>query len=135
MRCASNVEGNSPGVQNKASMRILRALLVVVVTAWALATTLPDILLPWHPLSTYGFSHRGGVITRVTAGGPAALAGLRPGDRIDLTQTWPDDRHHLYGAVYANSLRPNELLRLVVDRSDHPATVVTFRSIPFSRSE
>ncbi|MEO9169953.1 MAG: hypothetical protein ABI278_02135, partial [Candidatus Aquilonibacter sp.] len=46
--------------------RTIRAVIVAVITAWSLATTLPDIALPWHPLSSYGFRHRGGQVTNVS---------------------------------------------------------------------
>lgn len=112
---------------------VLRAAIVVLVSSWALATTLPDILLPWHPLATFGFYHSGGVVSRITPGGPADAAGLRAGDRIDLTAMSAEQRRHLYGAVYANSARPGEPLTLPVERGG-TRYVVTIRSVPFARS-
>ncbi|MDP9025150.1 MAG: hypothetical protein M3N13_07245, partial [Candidatus Eremiobacteraeota bacterium] len=90
--------------------------MVVIVTLWALGTTLPDIALPWHPISSYGFFHKGGLVTNVSRRGVAAEAGIRIGDGIDLSAMPANDRRHLYGAVYANSAESNETLTLVLDR-------------------
>src|SRR5271154_1836196 len=93
---------------------VVRNVLVVLIAGWALLTTVPDFVLPWHPLSSYGFFHKGDVVTRVVPGGPA---GIDVGDRIDLSAMPAQERHHLYGAVYPNSSTPGEPLTLVLDRS------------------
>lgn len=119
--------------QGSHSRRIIRAVLVCIITAWSLATTLPDIALPWHPLSTYGLFHKGGQITNVPRDGPAALAGIKVGDRIDLSATSLNDRRHLYGAVYANSAEPGQPLTLTIDQNGH-RRVVTLKSRVLQRT-
>ena len=107
--------------------------MVCLITAWSLATTLPDIALPWHPLSSYGLFHKDGLVTNVPPNGPAAEAGIRIGDRIDLSAMPMDERRHLYGAVYANSALPGQPLTLALERGGRER-VVTLRSAVLHRT-
>ncbi|MEO9169737.1 MAG: hypothetical protein ABI282_07830, partial [Candidatus Baltobacteraceae bacterium] len=72
-------------------------------------------------------------VTNVSPHGPAAQAGIRVGDRIDLSAMSMRDRRHLYGAVYANSATPGEPLSLAVDSGGHRRDV-TLRSRVLERT-
>jgi hypothetical protein len=68
-------------------------VLLVVLTLWALAIVVPDLHRLRHPLGSFGFyANNDGVVTDVLApfkslgASPAFVAGLRPSDRLDLTQ-------------------------------------------------
>lgn len=128
----------APGTPTKTapvspSRQFIRLIVVGVITMWSLATTLPDIALPWHPISSYGLFHKGGVVSKVSPGGPAAQAGIKAGDRIDLAATSIDDRKHLYGAVYANSAQPGQPLPLTIDHNG-TRRVVTLKSTVLERT-
>ncbi len=74
------------------------AFLVSVICLATLASMLAgvDFILPWHPFSSFGFDSKpDGTITDVIAGMPAARAGLRPGDRIDVSQLSVHDRRFI----------------------------------------
>ena len=70
---------------------LARAILVMIVSAWALISCLPDVALPWHPYSTFGFAvDPAEKIIRVT---PAAVkAGLALCDTIELPATSFENR-------------------------------------------
>jgi hypothetical protein len=68
-------------------------LLLLVLVLWALAMIVPGLYRVVVPLGAFGFSaDNNGLIRDVTipfqkaSESPAALAGLRPGDRIDLSR-------------------------------------------------
>ena len=78
-------------------MRFLRSiqsrLILVVLTVWALAMVVPDLYRLVQPLGSFGFYADGdGLITDVRGpfpdetASPAWRAGLRKGDRLDLTR-------------------------------------------------
>lgn len=102
----------------------LRALIVIALTAVAVAYTAPDLALPWHPWGdfgmTYAFSNdTTAVVTTVRPGGPAARAGLHPGDAIDLAAMSSIERRSLPSVSNAlNAYNPAV-----------PGTVTTFRLI------
>jgi sigma-B regulation protein RsbU (phosphoserine phosphatase) len=67
-----------------------------------------------------GMSHRNLTVAQVSRGGPAAAAGLRPGDRILLVDTIPATE--LHAANYRlRSVRVGETLALAVAASDAAA--------------
>jgi hypothetical protein len=56
----------------------VRTAFIVVLTAYLVALTGADILLPWHPFATYGFTaERTGIVTSVDSA--ASASGLRAG--------------------------------------------------------
>jgi hypothetical protein len=68
-------------------------MLLAVLTIWALAMIVPDLNRLVRPLGSFGFhADNGGLITDVRGpfqneeASPAFQAGLRPGDRLDLTR-------------------------------------------------
>ncbi len=76
----------------------LARFIVSVIFFTALAGILAgvDVILPWHPFSSFGFdSTPDGTITDVVAGMPAARAGLLPGDHIDVSQLSLHDRRFI----------------------------------------
>jgi hypothetical protein len=79
----------------------LRIAFIVLATAFALLVTAPDIALPWHPWSWYGFNaRRTGEIVRVDR--EAAERGLRVGDVALVARLAPLDRlHFLENRPYA----------------------------------
>src|SRR5579872_4433144 len=69
--------------QRRVKRPVVRVLTVVVLTALAVVFNAGDILLPWHPFSTYGFSaDTAGKVTEVDSA--AVKSGLRAGDRIEV---------------------------------------------------
>jgi hypothetical protein len=70
---------------------LIRTVVIVLLTVVAMAVTGADILLPWHPFSTYGFSATSsGAITAVDDTG--VRAGLHVGDQINVMALAPSDR-------------------------------------------
>lgn len=68
-----------------AARAAVRTAFIVVLTAYLVALTGADILLPWHPFATFGFTaDRTGLVTSVNP--EAAASGLRAGDRIDVSR-------------------------------------------------
>jgi hypothetical protein len=76
------------------SRAVIRTAVIVVFTALAMVSNGFDILLPWHPFSTYGFSALPrGNITTVDA--VARKSGLHAGDRIDVARASASDRFRI----------------------------------------
>jgi len=80
-----------PTSKNFASRTGAGRLLLAVLTLWALANIVPGLYRIFDPLGTFGLSvDEDGVVTDVidpfasAADSPAAVAGIVPGDRIDL---------------------------------------------------
>ncbi len=68
-------------------------ILLLALTLWALAMVVPDLYRLVQPLGSFGFyANNDGLVTDVRgpfpndAASPAFQAGVRPGDRLDLTQ-------------------------------------------------
>ena len=76
--------------------QVLSRPLVILIAAFALAFTAPDILLPWKPFSTFGFNATpAGRITGVIPGLAAARAGLHQDDRVDVSAITPREQRYL----------------------------------------
>lgn len=72
----------------------VRTVFVLVFTAYLVALTGVDILLPWHPFATFGFSaDRTGVVT--SADPIASARGLHTGDRLAVARMSPAERVRL----------------------------------------
>jgi regulator of sigma E protease len=96
---------------------------LLVVLAGPMANFLLAIAIFAAFFATFGEPRTSNLISAVVAGGPAATAGIRPGDRIlsvanRQTQTFED----VYQAV---TLRPGEQVDIVVDRGGRKLTVET----------
>jgi hypothetical protein len=86
-----------------------RAVVVVALAVISLAYTAPDLILPWHPWGNFGMTEAvtgrtEATIASVDPGGPAARAGIRVGDKIDLAAMPLDDRRSVYTSY--NTERP-----------------------------
>jgi len=112
------------------------------VVLWFFGTFSCSPLLPW--CSTVGFSindvaPRGQpytvVVTSVEAGSAADLAGMRPGDGIDLRATGFADRWHLRDVYFGDTIGGRSPLHYVVRRGQQMrALVITPRpSVQFAR--
>jgi hypothetical protein len=116
-----------------AARSVIRIVIVAALTAWSLATTLPDIALPWHPFGSFGFfSDLDGNVTEVFPGYAAAQAGMRVGDRVDLPKTPFESRRYI-GLTYAATFQAGVRATFVVDRGD-ASTTMTLVSKTFTRS-
>jgi hypothetical protein len=80
----------------KDSRAVWRIAIVCVLTAFFAAMSLPDIVLPWHPFSSFGFdADANGRVEDVRPNSPAADSRLRPGDTIDIGATAMAARRYL----------------------------------------
>jgi len=78
------------------SRSVWRVVAVALIAFVGLANTLPDISLAWHPFSDFGMQlDAAATVIGVDAGKSAARAGVRPGDRIDLTATPLSSRQYI----------------------------------------
>lgn len=76
---------------NGPTRSFVRVAFIAVFTISAMLLNGADLLLPWHPFSTYGFAAtRGGDVTAVDR--IASQGGLRAGDRINIKRLTPVDR-------------------------------------------
>jgi GAF domain-containing protein len=110
---------------------------------WFFGTFSCSPLLPW--CSTVGFSindvaPRGQpftvAVTSVEPGGPAYLAGMRSGDRIDLRTAGFVDRWHLRDVYFGNTIGGSSALHYVVQRPGQAKALVIVprSSVEFSRN-
>jgi hypothetical protein len=71
-------------------VRFVSNAAAVVVAAIAIATTVPDIALPWHPFSSFGFFVNGGNrVVAILPGSSAEARGVKTADEIDFPSTEP----------------------------------------------
>ncbi len=107
---------------------VIRTVFIVVLTAASLLANGGDLLLPWHPYSTYGFgAGQNGYITSVDA--QASRAGLRAGDVIDMRRLSPTGRASLTLGYDAGA--PDGA---VITLPLSSGRLVTLRSHPFGRT-
>ena len=116
---------------------LARTIFIVVAVACATLANGIDLALPWHPFSTLGYSANNyGVITAVDR--TAARAGLRVGDRIDVSRLRPVQR--LKFVSYITAAPEGTLLALPVvsragDRIVHLTSHLRLRSGPDNVSD
>ena len=95
----------------------------MVLTSVFIAIMLPDMVLPWHPMSVFGLNiGYDGTITNVAPGYAAANAGIQDGDRVDLPTASQDVRAQI-GFLYAGSGNPGKTLTFVVHHGATSRTV------------
>jgi hypothetical protein len=62
----------------------LRLAAVLVLAAYGFAVTLPDVVVVWRPLGTYGLTtDPAGIVRSVAPDSPAARAGIQSGDKVE----------------------------------------------------
>lgn len=92
--------------------RALSVAVVILLGLFGAAQNAMEFSLPWNPYSTFGFSSSiDGRITGVQAGSPAAKAGLKDGDRIDVTPLGLHERRRL---IYNTMGPPNDRINFSV---------------------
>src|SRR5215469_16373863 len=122
-------------IEGRASRRraVIRTIVVCFFAALTLVSEGSDIVLPWHPLSTYGFGFTGDTtIHGVIPGGPAAKAGIQDGDRVVLSSA-PFRMRVLADFLYTPSTVPENPLTFQVERGNTFRTV-TLRATVQERS-
>ncbi len=107
----------------------LRTVVVIALTAIALAYTAPDLLLPWHPWANYGMTDTPAtpttaVVTTVTLGGPAESAGIHVGDTIDLAAMPFEDRRSVFTSYNVERPGTRATFEIVRGRTLHSVTLV-----------
>lgn len=90
----------------------IRTIIVVALALVVLAQSLPDIRRVWLPLGMFGISGTDPdqFITGIDESSPAARAGLKVGDRIDVAATDPNYRYWLFSGTGPETPVPGEHL-------------------------
>jgi hypothetical protein len=144
----------SPGLLREVKLRMsgqrLNAsrLLLAAFTIWALAMILPELDRLFRPLGSFGFyANNDGLVTDVRgrfpdeAASPAFQAGLRVGDRLDLSQMrcFPPNTHKCASALAAlggmRLVSPQRRVELALAATqERPARKLEFmaKQAPFS---
>jgi hypothetical protein len=101
---------------SKRRRALIRTLFVSVLTTLVLIVAMPDVVIPWHPLSVYGFScDLDGVIHNVVPGFAAADAGIVEGDTVDFATTGIAARSVITNRdSYVASLEPGNPLTFLI---------------------
>lgn len=85
------MDGPARPSSHQTARGLIRTVFIVAAMAYAILTNGMDIALPWHPFSSFGLTASANAI--VTSVDPAAAhAGLRVGDRIDVSRLSPAQR-------------------------------------------
>ena len=112
-----------------AASHLPRLVLVLLLAAWTLATTLPSADAIWHGTATFGFqADYDGQIRFVDPTGPAAASGIKAGDRIDMPATAM--RYRVYAASRAPIPRPGEQATLTIVAREGASRAVTLTAAP-----
>ncbi|MGB6987043.1 MAG: hypothetical protein WBD74_13815 [Candidatus Aquilonibacter sp.] len=109
----------------------LRVTLIIALTLAGAAEFAGDFALPWHPYGTFGFTAGiGGRIDVVQPDSPAARAGLRAGDRVDVEAIGLHERRRL---IYLSVAPPGAQITLPVIEGTRRRTV-TLVATPYPRT-
>jgi hypothetical protein len=104
---------------------------VIILATLAGISAGADIVLPWHPFSSFGYDVTpGGRITDVVEGMPAARAGLQAGDQIDVERLSLHDRRFVGQLAVAPR---GETVTFHVTRGK-AGRDVTLTAVPFPRT-
>ena len=77
-------------------MRFVSNAAAIIVAIIAIATTAPDVVLPWHPFSSFGFFVNGSNrVIQVIRGSSAESNGIQPADQIDFGTTDIEGRRYV----------------------------------------
>jgi hypothetical protein len=77
-------------------VRFVSSVAAIIVAVIAIATTAPDIALPWHPFSSFGFFVNGANrVVAVLGGSSAEAQGVRASDEVDGEVTEPANRRYI----------------------------------------
>jgi hypothetical protein len=113
-------------------VRLVSTVAAIVVALVAIATTIPDIALPWHPFSSFGFYVNGANrVVAVVPGSSAQLRGVNTTDEIDFDSTdranwryviseWgvaPEGARATFGMKRAGRVRAVDLVSAPVHRT------------------
>lgn len=111
-------------------------ILLIVLALWSLAVIVPELGRVFGDYGTLGFeADNDGVVSRVS-GQPAVAAGIREGDRIDLSKTSLSGRVAIFGGMGGMQyVRPDCEVRIYVrprhaDGSSGEPTLRTLRAVP-----
>jgi hypothetical protein len=121
------------------SRSVVRTVVVALLALFVVASTVPGLSMLWDstdvsygPQGPLGFStDYDGVVKAVDPGSPAAQAGIRDGDRVDLKRTPFEDRHYLAAAparvpagksvtIWVKSGSSERPLALTAEPGDYP---------------
>src|SRR5450631_3260464 len=110
-------------------MRIVRPIVVALLAALMLGTTLPDVVRVFdHPIYEFGYRiDYFGFITGIEAGSPAAKAGIQQGDRLDILST-PRDR--ISAAYQGGTIVPHESVAMGIMRDGKTRLVSLTADLP-----
>jgi hypothetical protein len=110
-------------------MRIVRPIVVALLAALMLGTTLPDVVRVFdHPIYEFGYRiEYSGFITGIEAGSPAAKAGIQQGDRLDILST-PRDR--ISAAYLGGTIVPHESVAMGIMRDGKTRLVSLTADLP-----
>jgi hypothetical protein len=88
---AGHMSSDRSSGQAASNRKALRTFVVIALAPIVLASSLPDLRRLWQPLGNFGMSTTDpqNVITSVDENSPAARAGMKAGDRIDVAATEP----------------------------------------------
>jgi hypothetical protein len=107
-----------------------------VLAAIAIAYSAPDLALPWHPWANYGMEFaatgdRTAEIRSVSPGGPAARAGIRAGDTVDLAAMSFADRRSRSVPYNAELAGARATFQIAHGKSNRAVTLV---AVPYPRT-
>jgi hypothetical protein len=116
----------------KSSRPALRVIVVIALSLFFCIGYFPDLLRVFgQPLGDWGFRTNGTIVTVVAPDSPAQRAGIRPGDRIDISM-FPDRLR--YATLGGLALAPGDVLTFKVWKHGRFAPVtlraMTERTVP-----
>jgi len=121
LQIADRRESGEPRREREANMTpswkiVLSRVGVVVLSFWGLLVITPDFARVFTNYATLGFEADNDGVVTVVSGQPAAGAGIRPGDCVDLNQTARRDLLAVFGGMGGMTyVRPDLEVMLYVE--------------------